>query len=158
MSHLEGQTVRLLGDGAQLDDKAVSSGTADSGATTNFSTLVAGLVYQSKLVTLPVVVGPGGNVRIGNKKRIHRAWAKLFRTPNIKYGIYPASTATDTISELVTRTTSDLLGDPPTLFTGVQEMVPISQGFTDGQFQLQMDDSLPVNILALELDYETNDN
>ena len=158
MTHLEGQTVRLLGDGAQLDDQTVSSGTADSGATTNFSTLVAGLGYQSKLVTLPVVVGPGGNVRIGNKKRIHRAWAKLFRTPNIKYGIYPASTATDTISELVTRTTSDEYGDPPTLFTGVQEMVPISQGFTDGQFQIQMDDSLPVNILALELDYETNDN
>ena len=158
MTHLEGQTVRLLGDGAQLDDQTVSSGTADSGATTNFSTLVAGLGYQSKLVTLPVVVGPGGNVRIGNKKRIHRAWAKLFRTPNIKYGIYPASVATDTISELVTRTTSDVYGDPPTLFTGVQEMVPISQGFTDGQFQIQMDDSLPVNILALELDYETNDN
>ena len=114
--------------------------------------------YQSKFVTLPVVVGPGGNIRVGNKKRIHRGWAKLFRTPNIKYGIYPASESDQTISELVTRTTSDQYGKAPTLFTGVQEMVPISQGFTDGQFQIQMDDSLPVNILAIELDYETNDN
>ena len=89
---------------------------------------------------------------------MHRAWVKLHRTPNIKYGVYPASEADNTISELVTRTVSDNYGDPPTLLTGVEELVPISQGFTDAQFQIQMDDSLPVNILALELDYETNDN
>ena len=158
LTHLEGLSVKMLGDGAQLDDKTVSSATADSGASSNFTTLVAGLGYQSKLVTLPVAVGPGGNVRIGNKKRLHRAWVKLHRTPNIKYGVYPASEADNTISELVTRTVSDNYGDPPTLLTGVEELVPISQGFTDAQFQIQMDDSLPVNILALELDYETNDN
>lgn len=158
LAHLEGLSVKMLGDGAQLDDKTVSSATADSGASSNFTTLVAGLGYQSKLVTLPVAVGPGGNVRIGNKKRLHRAWVKLHRTPNIKYGVYPASEADNTISELVTRTVSDNYGDPPTLLTGVEELVPISQGFTDAQFQIQMDDSLPVNILALELDYETNDN
>ena len=158
LAHLEGLSVKMLGDGAQLDDKTVSSATADSGATSNYTTLVAGLGYQSKLVTLPVAVGPGGNVRIGNKKRLHRAWVKLHRTPNIKYGVYPASEADNTISELVTRTVSDNYGDPPTLLTGVEELVPISQGFTDAQFQIQMDDSLPVNILALELDYETNDN
>jgi len=158
LGHLEGLSVKMLGDGAQLDDKTVSSATADSGASSNFTTLVAGLGYQSKLVTLPVAVGPGGNVRIGNKKRLHRAWVKLHRTPNIKYGVYPASEADNTISELVTRTVSDNYGDPPTLLTGVEELVPISQGFTDAQFQIQMDDSLPVNILALELDYETNDN
>ena len=158
LGHLEGLSVKMLGDGAQLDDKTVSSATADSGATTNYTTLVAGLGYQSKLVTLPVAVGPGGNVRIGNKKRLHRAWVKLHRTPNIKYGVYPASEADNTISELVTRTVNDNYGDPPTLRTGVEELVPISQGFTDAQFQIQMDDSLPVNILALELDYETNDN
>ena len=158
LGHLEGLSVKMLGDGAQLDDKTVSSATADSGASSNFTTLVAGLGYQSKLVTLPVAVGPGGNVRIGNKKRLHRAWVKLHRTPNIKYGVYPASEADNTISELVTRTVNDNYGDPPTLRTGVEELVPISQGFTDAQFQIQMDDSLPVNILALELDYETNDN
>ena len=53
------------------------------------------------------------------------------RTPNIKYGVYPASEADNTISELVTRTVSDNYGDPPTLLTGVEELVPISQGFTD---------------------------
>ena len=158
LGHLEGLSVKMLGDGAQLDDKTVSSATADSGASSNYATLVAGLGYQSKLVTLPVAIGPGGNVRIGNKKRLHRAWVKLHRTPNIKYGVYPASEADNTISELVTRTVSDNFGDPPTLRTGVEELVPISQGFTDAQFQIQMDDSLPVNILALELDYETNDN
>ena len=56
LGHLEGLSVKMLGDGAQLDDKTVSSATADSGASSNFTTLlVAGLGYQSKLVTLPVM-------------------------------------------------------------------------------------------------------
>jgi len=150
--------VKLLGDGSQLDDVAVSSGSAASGASSNYTTLVSGLGYESKLVTLPVALGPRGNVRIGNKKRIHRAWVKVYRTPNIQYGIYPASVSEGTLTEMVTRTFSDEYGDPPTLVTGVQELVPSNQGFTDAQFQIQISDSMPTNILAIELDYETNDN
>ena len=59
---------------------------------------------------------------------------------------------------MVTRTFSDEYGDPPTLVTGVQELVPSNQGFNDAQFQIQISDSMPTNILAIELDYETNDN
>lgn len=158
LNHLEGLTVKLLGDGSQLDDVAVSSGSAASGASSNYTTLVSGLGYESKLVTLPVALGPRGNVRIGNKKRIHRAWVKVYRTPNIQYGIYPASVSEGTLTEMVTRTFSDEYGDPPTLVTGVQELVPSNQGFTDAQFQIQISDSMPTNILAIELDYETNDN
>tara|TARA_R100001594_G_scaffold91009_1_gene125377 strand:+ start:903 stop:3962 length:3060 start_codon:yes stop_codon:yes gene_type:complete len=158
LNHLEGITVKLLGDGSQLDDVTVASGAAASGASSNYTTLVGGIGYQSKLVTLPVAIGPGGNARIGNKKRIHKAWIKLYRTPNIKYGIYPASDSDDTLSELVTRTVSDEYGDPPTLLTGIQELIPVNQGYTDAQFQIEMNDSMPTNILAIELDYETNDN
>jgi hypothetical protein len=37
-------------------------------------------------------------------------------------------------------------------------LIPKSQGFTDGQFLIQQSDPMPLNILAYEVDFETNDN
>ena len=62
------------------------------------------------------------------------------------------------LAESVTRTIADLYGTAPTMASDTRELIPLSQGFTDGQFLLQQTDPLPLNILALELDYETNDN
>jgi hypothetical protein len=103
-------------------------------------------------------MGPDGRVRIGNKKRIHRVWAKTYKTPNFKFAVFTSDFTDDDLTELVTRTVANQYGEAPHLSSESQELVPSSQGFTEGQFLLQQTDPLPMNILALELDYETNDN
>jgi len=159
LSHLEGETVDILGDGSVFDSQVVNnSGTLTTDLGSSQTTLIVGMGYLSRLITLPIAQGPTGNIRIGNMKRVHRGWAKLFRTPNFKYAIYTSTFADSDLAESVTRTIADLYGTAPTMASDTRELIPLSQGFTDGQFLLQQTDPLPLNILALELDYETNDN
>ena len=63
-----------------------------------------------------------------------------------------------TLTELVTRTIANQYGEAPFLASETKELVPRSQGFTDGQFIIQQADPLPMNLLAYEVDFETNDN
>ena len=159
LAHLQGDTVDILGDGSVFDSQLVASdGTLTTPLTSSQGTLVAGMGYTSRLITLPIAQGPGGTIRIGNMKRVHRGWAKLFRTPNFKYAIYTNTFSDSDLAESVTRTIADLYGTAPTMASDTRELIPLSQGFTDGQFLIQQTDPLPLNILALELDYETNDN
>ena len=159
LSHLEGETVDILGDGSVFDSQVVNnSGTLTDDLGSSQTTLIVGMGYLSRLITLPIAQGPTGNIRIGNMKRVHRGWAKLFRTPNFKYAIYTSTFVDADLAESVTRTIADLYGTAPTMASDTRELIPLSQGFTDGQFLLQQTDPLPLNILALELDYETNDN
>ena len=159
LSHLEGETVDILGDGSVFDSQVVNnSGTLTDDLGSSQTTLIVGIGYLSRLITLPIAQGPTGNIRIGNMKRVHRGWAKLFRTPNFKYAIYTNTFADSDLAESVTRTIADLYGTAPTMASDTRELIPLSQGFTDGQFLLQQTDPLPLNVLALELDYETNDN
>ena len=159
LTHLQAETVDILGDGSVFDSQIVNaSGTLSDDLTTSQGTLVAGMGYTSRLITLPIAQGPGGTIRIGNMKRVHRGWAKLFRTPNFKYAIYTNTFSDSDLAESVTRTIADLYGTAPTMASDTRELIPLSQGFTDGQFLIQQTDPLPLNILALELDYETNDN
>jgi hypothetical protein len=159
LSHLQAESVDILGDGSVIDSQTVhSDGTLTTAIASTQGTLIAGKGYLSRLISLPIARGPTGNVRIGNKKRVHRGWVKLFRTPNFKYAIYTSDFTDSDLAESVTRTIADLYGTAPTMASDTRELIPLSQGFTDGQFLVQQTDPLPLNILALELDYETNDN
>ena len=91
-------------------------------------------------------------------KRVHRTWVKIHRTPNFKYATYTDSFTDSDLVELVTRTIANEYGEAPHLASETKELIPKSQGFTDGQFLIQQEDPMPLNILAYEVDFETNDN
>ena len=158
LDHLQGEEVSILVDGSVVDSQTVTSNKVVPIGSSYSTRAIAGKEYTSKLITLPISMGPDGRVRIGNKKRIHRVWAKTYKTPNFKFAVFTSDFTDDDLTELVTRTVANQYGEAPHLSSESQELVPSSQGFTEGQFLLQQTDPLPMNILALELDYETNDN
>ena len=158
LDHLEGETVGILSDGSVLDNQVVNSSGQFTTAIGTATTIIAGMRYTSKVISLPISIGPQGRIRIGNKKRIHRTWVKIHRTPNFKYATYTDSFTDSDLVELVTRTIANQYGEAPHLASETKELIPKSQGFTDGQFLIQQEDPMPLNILAYEVDFETNDN
>ena len=162
LDHLEGETVGILSDGSVLDNQVVNNSGQLTSSITSATTIIAGKRFTSKLITLPISVGPGGRIRIGNKKRIHRVFVKIHKTPNFKFAVFATDTSNvfdeSTLTELVTRTIANQYGEAPFLASETKELVPRSQGFTDGQFIIQQADPLPMNLLAYEVDFETNDN
>ena len=162
LDHLEGETVGILSDGSVLDNQVVNNSGQLTSNITSATTIIAGKRFTSKLITLPISVGPGGRIRIGNKKRIHRVFVKIHKTPNFKFAVFATDTSNvfdeSTLTELVTRTIANEYGEAPFLASETKELVPRSQGFTDGQFIIQQEDPLPMNLLAYEVDFETNDN
>ena len=158
LDHLEGETVGILSDGSVLDNQVVDSSGQFTTAINTATTIIAGMRYTSKVISLPISIGPQGRIRIGNKKRIHRTWVKIHRTPNFKYATYTESHTDAELIELVTRTIANKYGEAPHLASETKELIPKSQGFTDGQFIIEQSDPMPLNLLAYEVDFETNDN
>ncbi len=162
IGHLQGETLGILSDGSVLDDQVVTSNEIIPTGSKFTTRVLAGARFTSKLISLPIAIGPAGRIRIGNKKRIHRTWVKIHRTPNFKFAIYnpDINGAFDEsqLVELVTRTVANEYGEAPYLSSETKELIPKSAGFTDGQFIVQQADPLPLNILAYEVDFETNDN
>ena len=158
LDHFQGVSLGILSDGSVLNDQTVTSNKIISTGSKFTTRVLAGAKYTSKVISLPISIGPQGRIRIGNKKRVHRTWVKIHRTPNFKYATY-TDTYTDTdLVELVTRTVANEYGEAPHLASETKELIPKSQGFTDGQFLIQQEDPMPLNILAYEVDFETNDN
>jgi hypothetical protein len=158
LDHLEAETVSILADGSVLDDQVVNSSGQFPTAISSATTIISGMRFTSKMITVPIPVGPEGRIRIGNKKRIHRSWVKLYRTPNFQFGVYTDDATDEDLSQLVTRTVANQYGEAPNLSSETKELIPKSMGFTEGQFQVVQSDPMPLNILAYEVDFETNDN
>ena len=162
LDHLEGETVGILSDGSVLDNQVVNNSGQLTSNITSATTIIAGKRFTSKLISLPISVGPGGRIRIGNKKRIHRVFVKIHKTPNFKFAVFATDTSNvfdeSTLTELVTRTIANEYGEAPFLASETKELVPRTQGFTEGQFIIQQADPMPMNLLAYEVDFETNDN
>lgn len=158
LDHFQGVSLGILSDGSVLSDQTVTSNKIISTGSKFTTRVLAGAKYTSKVISLPISIGPQGRIRIGNKKRVHRTWVKIHRTPNFKYATYTDSFTDSDLVELVTRTIANQYGEAPHLASETKELIPKSQGFTDGQFLIQQEDPMPLNILAYEVDFETNDN
>ncbi|KKM70345.1 hypothetical protein LCGC14_1441630, partial [marine sediment metagenome] len=139
LTHLEGQLVQVLADGAVFDNATVTSAeivTKLDSATTTASTVQIGLGYTSILKPMKLDIGGTG---LTTTKRINRAVVNLFET--IQGEIGPA---TDTVNTLKTGTS--------TLFTGSLE-VSLKGGYSrEGDIIVQQSSPLPSTVLSLNLD------
>ena len=84
LSHLEGQTVSILADGATHADKVVSSGSITLDRST--SKAVVGLAYDSVLQTMRIEGGAAEGTSQGKTKRISKVVLRLFETVGAKVG------------------------------------------------------------------------
>jgi hypothetical protein len=151
LTHLEGQTVSILADGATHADKTVSSGaiTLDRACTK----AVVGLNYDSILQTMRIEGGAAEGTAQGKTKRISKVVLRLFETVGVKVG--PSLSQLETIPF---RTTSSKLSSPvDTLLAGDKEIEFRDDYNSDGFIFIKQDQPLPCSVLAIYPTLVTSD-
>ena len=149
LGHLEGQSLLVYGDGAIQDNKTVASGAVTLASSANTATL--GLPYESEVLTLPMMAGPGGGVFAIGKKRMIRVTARLFESIGMKFAM-----ENGTYEDVVFRAPDDEMGNAVPLYTGDKEMAPISRSFESQGVSLKCDQPFPLTLLLLAMEYEVN--
>lgn len=147
LSHLEGETVRILADGATHPDKTVSSGSIslDRGA----SIVHVGLGYDTEVVLLPFETGTENTTTVGRKKRIHQLHVRLLNTVGSFVGI-----ESETLQQIVFRDPQDDMDVFVPLFTGVKTANIESRWKREQQVKVTSDGPLPWQLLNIALEQE----
>ena len=150
LSHLEGQTVSILGDGAVHPDKTVSSGAV---TLERYVTKAhAGLSYNSTLRTLRVDAGSAMGTSQGKVKRINELTVRLYRSVGLKVG-----RDANNLDVVPFRSSAASMDAPISLYTGDKEVELNGNYDTDGQLTIRQDQPLPMNILAVYATLSTFD-
>jgi hypothetical protein len=150
LDHLEGETVKVLADGATHPDRTVASGSIT--LQRSASKVHVGLGYQRRGQTLRVEAGAADGTAQGKTKRIHRVTFRLHNTLGLKYG-----PSFDKLSPLIDRSTADALGQAVPLFSGDRSATFEGGYDTDAYICWQQDDPLPSTILAVMPQLHTQD-
>lgn len=150
LSHLEGQTVKVLADGATHPDRTVSSGAIT--LQRSASLVHVGLGYTAKLATMDIEAGAGNGTAQGKLKRMWKMGVRLLRTIGGKLG-----TSETKLDTLQFREASAPMGDPPALFTG--DKVGPAPGGSELNVRAWFvhEDPLPATVLAFFPQVETED-
>jgi hypothetical protein len=150
LSHLEGQEVSILADGATHPNKTVSSGsiTLDRAATK----VKVGLGYTSLLKTMRIDAGAQNGTSQAKTKRIYEVTARLYESVGVEIG-----PDLNNMERVPFRKSSDPMdqGIPP--FTGDKEVEFRGDYDTDGFMIVRQTQPLPLTILSLYPRLVTND-
>ncbi len=142
LTHLEGESVTVLANGATHANKTVSSGaiTLDRSATK----AQIGLGYTSELQTMRIEGGSAQGVSQGAVKRIHDVTVRFFRTVGAKVG------SSNTNNDLIPfRSSADEMGQALDLFTGDKE-IEFPNGYdTDAFVFVKQDQPLPMTVVGI---------
>lgn len=142
LSHLEGETVTVLSDGATHPDVLVSGGAITLASPA--SKVHVGLNYQSVLLPQRLEAGAADGTAQGKTKRIHKAVVRFQETLGAKVGA--SLSALDTVQF---RSGSDPMDSPPPLFTG-DKVIPWPGGYSsDGDIYIVQDQPLPMTVVAI---------
>ena len=150
LSHLEGQVVSILADGATHPNETVSSGaiTLDRSA----KDVKIGLAFTSLLQTMRIDAGSQDGTSQGKTKRIYDITVRMFETIGIEVGPDLSE-----MERIPFRTSANLMdeGIPP--FTGDKEVEFRGNYETDGFIFVRQTQPLPFTILSLYPRLVTND-
>jgi hypothetical protein len=150
LSHLEGQVVSILVDGATHPNKTVSSGaiTLERSA----KNVKVGLAFTSLLQTMRLDAGSQDGTSQGKTKRIYDITVRMFETIGIEVG-----PDLDNMERIPFRSSANLMdeGIPP--FTGDKEIEFRGNYETDGFIYVRQTQPLPFTILSLYPRLVTND-
>ena len=150
LDHLEGQTVGILANGATHPDKTVSSGsiTLDRSATD----VKVGLAYKSILQTMRLDAGSQNGTSQGKTKRIYEITIRLFESIGVEVG-----ESLDNMERIPFRTSSDPMDEGIPAFTGDKAVEFRGNYDTDGFIFVRQTQPLPLTILSLYPELQTND-
>jgi len=150
LNHLEGQTVHILADGATHPTKIVSSGsiTLDRASTD----VKIGLGYNSILQTMRIDAGSQNGTSQAKTKRIYEITIRLYESIGVEVG-----ENLNNMERIPFRTSADVMdqGLPP--FTGDKAVEFRGNYDTDGFIFVRQTQPLPLTVLSLYPDLQTND-
>jgi hypothetical protein len=141
LSHLEGATVSILGDGAVHPQEVVASGAI----TLDRPVVVAhiGLPITADLQTLPVAMQIDSGFGQGRFKNVNKAWLRVYRSSGVWVG--PDE---DHLVEAKQRTTEPY-GSPPALKSEEIPVMVTPSWADSGQVFIRQEDPLPLTIVSL---------
>lgn len=150
LSHLEGQVVSILADGAPQPSKTVASGaiTLDTRA----AVVHVGLGYNSDGKMLRIEAGAADGTALGKTKRTNRVGFLVHRTLGLKVG-----PDFDNLESLNFNTAADPLGHAPALFSGIIETTFDSNYDFENRICFRQSQPLPSTVLAIFPQMTTQD-
>lgn len=142
LSHLNGETVRLLVNGATHPDEVVSAGsiTLDRPATT----AQVGLAYSSELTTMRIEVPTGGGTSQGRNKKISKVWVRFYKTVGALYGLQGTQ-----LDELPFRSSAMPMDQAVSPFTGDRECQWPIGWERDARLSVIQEQALPMTLIAV---------
>lgn len=143
--HLEGETVQILADGADVPEQTVTAGAIT--LTTAAEKVQVGLPYVSDLQTLPLAVEGAQAAGQGTMKNVNKVFLRVVDSALIKAGPTTAK-----LREYPARQVSDPPGSAPALRTFEAAMVIDPTWGTDGAMCVRQDRPLPLTVAAIALD------
>lgn len=150
LSHLEGQEVAILGDGAVQPTRVVTGGAISLHLAA--SRVQVGLPYVSVAQTMPIEAGSADGTAQGKTKKVIRAVLRLLSTMGLRAGPTPENT------DLVTfRSAADPMGAPVPLVTGDLRFDWPAGFETDGCLSFVVSDPLPATVVAAFPQVDTRD-
>jgi hypothetical protein len=151
LSHLEGQTVSVLVNGAPHPNVVVTSGaiTLQIAATT----AQVGLPCPAKYRSMRLEAGAQDGTSQGKTKRIHKCVLRLLYTGGGKYGAMNGGP----MDYLLLRASTAAMDQPAPLFTG-DKVVPWPDGYnTDAYLGFEIDQPVNAILVAIMPQVVTND-
>ncbi len=142
LTHLEGETVAVFGDGGEQPTKVVANGSIT--LESNASLVAVGLGYTGTLKTNPLV--PAGSIfdpRAG-EQRIYQVIVVLDRTLGGKAGVEGA-----TLDNLFFRKVADPMDESVPLFSGIKELSFPASTTREAAVTIQQTSPQPMNVLAV---------
>lgn len=144
LSHLEGEEVEILADGASATNATVSSG--EISLTLAASTVQLGIPYVSELRTVEIMQGNRRGSRESVRARINKVGVKLHETSGGKIGV------ADSTEEILLFNENQIWGQGPSRFSGTQ-VRKINSGSTfNPHITVKSDRALPISILGISAD------
>ena len=149
LDHLEGESVAVLADGAPHPNKVVSGGqiTLDREA----EVVQVGLYRARQMVSLPFEQGAADGSAVGKTKRIHHLNIRFYETLGGKYG------DGSNWDEILFRSGSDLMDNPPPVFSGDKELLWPSGYGKQMKVAIKQEQPLPMTVLSIVPQLHTQD-
>lgn len=150
LSHLEGQSVTIVADGAVRPNETVSGGsiTFDGKSAT---TIQVGLGFSSLMKSLPLEAGSESGTAQGKIKRVNKVTLRILNSLGFKVG-----TEENRLQEESFRSVTGAMDSSPDLFTGDRDVNIDATYELASSIFVKQDKPYPLNILAIMPQVTTN--
>ena len=150
LSHLNGQTVAVLADGATHPNRTVSSGSITLSRLS--SKVKVGLPYTSVLQTMRIDAGSQDGTSQAKTKRIYDVAIRLYESIGVEVG-----PSLSNMEEIPFRSSANNMDEAIPVFTGDKSVEFRGNYETDGYIFVRQTQPLPLTILSIYPRLVTND-